>query len=224
MLLIVEALRSAAPLRRECFCFWLTFNQFIQKLPTVIVLIMQIYVWYNWIIIIDAFITSTVTMELTVTTLHTDGALITHLHLSLVTCQIKKWKLPVIVLSPKGQKTSTDDSFSYSWRLLYCNPQCSSAVTTCHTRTHQNPPALLPVLPVCSALLSDHAGARTSWPWTSCDHNLYNNSQCHVNVDNLKLYIKNRLKYNLLNRHNPEKPGSQLHVCCRELNSNINNF
>lgn len=140
MLLIVEALRSAAPLRRECFCFWLTFNQFIQKLPTVIVLIMQIYVWYNWIIIIDAFITSTVTMELTVTTLHTDGALITHLHLSLVTCQIKKWKLPVIVLSPKGQKTSTDDSFSYSWRLLYCNPQCSSAVTTCHTRTHQNPP------------------------------------------------------------------------------------
>lgn len=140
MLLIVEALRSAAPLRRECFCFWLTFNQFIQKLPTVIVLIMQIYVWYNWIIIIDAFITSTVTMELTATTLHTDGALITHLHLSLVTCQIKKWKLPVIVLSPKGQKTSTDDSFSYSWRLLYCNPQCSSAVTTCHTRTHQNPP------------------------------------------------------------------------------------
>lgn len=154
-----------------------------------------------------------VTMELIVTTLHTDGGLITQLHLTLVTFQtniFEPFKLTVIVLSLKGQKTSTDDSYSYSWCLLYCNPQWSSAVTTCRTRTRQPSD---PVLPVCSALLSDHAGAWTSWPLTSgpaptCSDGqllqikasattmLYNNSQCHVNVDNLKLYFKNRLKYN----------------------------
>lgn len=56
-----------------------------------------------------------VTMELIVTTLHTDGGLITQLHLTLVTFQtniFEPFKLTVIVLSLKGQKTSTDDSYS----------------------------------------------------------------------------------------------------------------
>ena len=52
-----------------------------------------------------------VTMELIVTTLHTDGDLITHLHLSLDTFQtniFEPFKLTIIVLSLKGQETSTE--------------------------------------------------------------------------------------------------------------------